>query len=65
MKVRAKKLGYHNHRRYREGEVFELSEGFKIGSWMEPVESSKKAGAKKAKAEVVTEELPTGDDEVI
>ena len=37
MRVRAKTVGFYDGNRRREGEVFEVRDGIKLGAWMEPV----------------------------
>lgn len=71
MKVRATQLGYYDHRRRREGDVFHLfkEEDFSA-KWMELLEEAapkKKKAKKKAskKVEVEAEEEVSSDSEVI
>ncbi len=52
MQVVAKTLGFYDNKRRREGEVFELKAGHKLGSWMKPVKGEAKEEAKaKSKGE--------------
>ncbi len=58
MQVRAKKIGYHDLKRRREGDVFDVKHGFKLGSWMEELDANGKPKAKaeaKAKADAKPE----------
>lgn len=42
MKVRAKRLGYYNHRRRREGDIFELTDETMFSDkWMERLDDNK------------------------
>lgn len=65
MKVLAKQLGYYDHKRRREGEVFTIKAEKEFSHvWMEAVDgpAPKKAKAQKAKD---AEPKPSGDKEVI
>lgn len=66
MKVRAVRLGYYNHKRYRPGAVFVLKDEKLFSSkWMEKVEDeSPKRGKGKGKPEpeVEADELEGADD---
>ena len=65
MKVRATRLGYYNHRRRREGEVFKLlSENAFSSKWMEKVDDG--TSQQKPKADVKTDVVEqTSSEEVI
>ncbi len=64
MKVRALRLGYYNHRRRREGEVFELlSDKSYSDKWMEKIEGE--TPRSKPKKSLRTEEAQTSSEEVI
>ena len=58
MKVRAKSLGYYNHKRQYEGAEFFLKNAEKDFSekWMEVIEVEAKAPKKKARSKKVSEE---------
>ena len=63
MKVRAIRLGYYNHKRRREGEIFELLDDKSFSNrWMEKLEGA----TPKAKPKVVEEqEAQSPSEEVI
>lgn len=68
MKVRATKLGYYNHRRRRENDVFELMDEKAFSNrWMEKVEGEDSAPEPKPKAEKKAPEAPaaSSSEEVI
>jgi len=62
MKVRAIRLGYYNHKRRREGEIFELLDDKSFSNkWMEKLEGA----TRKAKPKVVADEAPQSSSEEV
>jgi len=56
MKVRAIRLGYYNHRRRREGEIFELLDDKAFSNkWMESLEEETPKVKPKAKRDPVAQ----------
>lgn len=65
MKVRATKLGYYDHRRRREGDVFEIhSEKAFSKLWMEKVGAPAQAPAKGSKKPIKPAVDEVGDSSV-
>jgi hypothetical protein len=57
MKVRATKLGYYNHRRRRENEIFELTDEKQFSNrWMERLDDKPAKASKPAKEEPKAQE---------
>lgn len=58
MKVRATRLGYYNHRRRREGDIFEITDEKAFSNkWMEAVDGKpEKSKPSKKSAPPVTQE---------
>jgi hypothetical protein len=65
MKVRAKRLGFFNHKRVKEGTIFTVSEEAFSESWMEKVEAPVSEAPKKKKSKPKKEDEFSSDSEVI